>query len=117
MVRGLIRRSALIAAAVACLVSSAAAQLITFENHTLDQQLKEFEFGWAGEGGPGLWRIVQDSTAVGGKALAQHARSRPCSPRDPSLDTPARQRATFARVANPGACSFRGCPSRIEGIV
>jgi 3-keto-disaccharide hydrolase len=49
----------------------AAAQTITFENDTAGQPPKDFEFGLAGDGGPGRWQIVADKTAVGGKALAQ----------------------------------------------
>jgi 3-keto-disaccharide hydrolase len=60
------------AVAVLCLaVTSAAAQTITFENDTPGQQPKDFEFGLAGEGGPGRWQVVADKTAGGGKALAQ----------------------------------------------
>jgi len=49
----------------------ATAQTITFENDAPGQPPKDFEFGLAGEGGPGRWEIVADKTAAGGKALAQ----------------------------------------------
>lgn len=60
-----------VGAAVAVALSSGAvtAQTITFENGT--KSPKEFEFGLAGEGGPGRWEVVADKTAAGGKALAQ----------------------------------------------
>jgi hypothetical protein len=64
-------RWALIAAAACWLVSGAKAQTITFENDPLNQAPKDFEFGLAGEGGPGIWQVVMDKTAKGGKALAQ----------------------------------------------
>jgi hypothetical protein len=60
-------------AAVALMLTSAVAtaQTITFENDAPGQPPKDFEFGLAGEGGPGRWQIVADKTAAGGKALAQ----------------------------------------------
>ncbi len=66
-------RSRALITATAMLLSSAVAtaQTITFENDTPGQPPKEFEFGLAGEGGPGRWQIVADKTAAGGKALAQ----------------------------------------------
>ena len=66
-------RSRALITATALLLSSAVAtaQTITFENDTPGQPPKEFEFGLAGEGGPGRWQIVADKTAAGGKALAQ----------------------------------------------
>jgi 3-keto-disaccharide hydrolase len=64
--------ASLIAAAAVMLSSAvAAAQTIAFENDTPGQPPKDFEFGLAGEGGPGRWQIVVDKTAAGGKALAQ----------------------------------------------
>ncbi len=62
----------LAAVAVLCLaMTNAGAQTITFENDTAGQPPKNFEFGLAGDGGPGRWQIVADKTAGGGKALAQ----------------------------------------------
>jgi len=60
-------------AAAAWLASSEAApaQVVTFESDTPGQPPRDFEFGLAGEGGPGRWEIVADPTAGGGKALAQ----------------------------------------------
>jgi hypothetical protein len=61
-------------AAVAWLPTDAAAlaQTVTFESEAPGQPPKDFEFGVAGEGGPGRWEIVADPTAGGGgKALAQ----------------------------------------------
>ena len=60
-------------AAVALMLSSAVAtaQTITFENDAPGKPPKDFEFGLAGEGGPGRWQVVADKTAAGGKALAQ----------------------------------------------
>ena len=62
-----------LSAAMAAVVTSsvAAAQTITFDNDTPGQPPKDFEFGLAGEGGPGRWQVVADKTAAGGKALAQ----------------------------------------------
>jgi hypothetical protein len=44
------------------------AQTVTFDS---EATLKNFEFGLAGDGGPGRWEIVTDKTAAGGRALAQ----------------------------------------------
>lgn len=52
-------------------VSTAAAQTITFDNDRVGQPPRDFEFGLAGDGGPGRWQVVTDKTAEGGKALAQ----------------------------------------------
>jgi hypothetical protein len=62
-----------IAAAAVWLVTVGAAvgQTVTFENDAAGQPPKDFEFGVAGEGGPGRWQVVADATAAGGKALAQ----------------------------------------------
>jgi hypothetical protein len=49
----------------------AAAQTVTFDKESLGQPPKDFEFGLAGEGGPGRWEVVADQSAAGGKALAQ----------------------------------------------
>jgi hypothetical protein len=51
--------------------TAAPAQIVTFNSETPGQPPKDFEFGLAGEGGPGRWEMVEDSTAGGGKALAQ----------------------------------------------
>ncbi len=72
----LIRRSALVAAAALWLMGGAAAQTVTFENDTPKQPPKDFEFGLAGEGGPGVWHVVTDKTAQGGQALAQLSTNR-----------------------------------------
>jgi len=64
--------SALFAAAALLLTSAAAvAQTITFDNDTPGQPTRDFEFGLAGDGGPGRWQVVADKSANGGKALAQ----------------------------------------------
>jgi hypothetical protein len=52
-------------------VSVASAQTVTFENDTPGKPPKDFEFGLAGEGGPGRWDVVVDKAAAGGKVLAQ----------------------------------------------
>jgi 3-keto-disaccharide hydrolase len=67
-----------IAATLLHLVASvaASAQTITFENDALGKPPKDFEFGLAGEGGPGRWQIVADKTAGGGRALAQLSTAR-----------------------------------------
>jgi hypothetical protein len=62
---------ALVWAGAVTISSAAAAQTITFANDALKKPPADFEFGLAGEGGPGLWQVVTDSTATGGKALAQ----------------------------------------------
>ena len=59
------------AVAVALSTGVAIAQTITFENDTVGKPPKDFEFGLAGEGGPGRWEVVTDKSASGGKALAQ----------------------------------------------
>jgi hypothetical protein len=48
-----------------------AAQTITFDKDAPGQPPNDFEFGLAGEGGPGRWEVVADQGAAGGKALAQ----------------------------------------------
>jgi hypothetical protein len=60
-------------AAVSLLLTAAVAtaQTVTFENDTPGKPPKDFEFGAAGEGGPGRWEVVADKTTVGGKVLAQ----------------------------------------------
>ena len=63
--------SLIVAAAIAFTASFAVAQTVTFENDTQGKPPKDFEFGLAGEGGPGRWEVVADKTAAGGKALAQ----------------------------------------------
>jgi Domain of Unknown Function (DUF1080) len=68
------RRSRILLSAAATLVLSsmaAAAQTITFEEDSEGQPPKDFEFGVAGEGGPGRWEVIADKTAAGGRALAQ----------------------------------------------
>ena len=67
------KRGLWVLAAAAWLASgeAAPAQVVTFESETPGQSPKDFEFGLAGEGGPGRWEIVADPTAGGGKALAQ----------------------------------------------
>jgi hypothetical protein len=64
-------RIASMAAALLLTSSAATAQTITFEKDDVGQPPKDFEFGLAGEGGPGRWQVVADKTAIGGKALAQ----------------------------------------------
>jgi hypothetical protein len=71
MALGSIGARALVSAAAVMVLSAVAAQTITFENDTVKKPPVDFEFGLAGEGGPGLWQIVDDRTAAGGKALAQ----------------------------------------------
>jgi hypothetical protein len=64
---------ALIAAAATWLVGAGAAgaQAVTFGNDATGMSPKDFEYGVAGEGGPGRWEVVKDESASGGKALAQ----------------------------------------------
>jgi hypothetical protein len=64
-------RPLIVMAALTFTVSGADAQTITFENETPGKPPKDFDFGLAGEGGPGRWEVVADKTAAGGKALAQ----------------------------------------------
>ena len=61
----------LVAAAWILSGEAVSAQIVTFESETPGQPPKDFEFGLAGEGGPGRWEMVADPTAGGGKALAQ----------------------------------------------
>jgi len=53
------------------MIGIATAQTVTFETETPGQSPRDFEFGLAGEGGPGRWQVVADKSAIGGKALAQ----------------------------------------------
>ena len=70
------RRIVWMAAITLWLVVGAGAQTVSFENDTPKQPPKDFGFGLAGEGGPGVWQIVTDKTAQGGKALAQLSTNR-----------------------------------------
>jgi hypothetical protein len=63
--------SLIVTAAMTFIASVASAQTITFEGDTPGKPPKDFEFGLAGEGGPGRWEVVADKSAAGGKALAQ----------------------------------------------
>jgi Domain of Unknown Function (DUF1080) len=65
------RRALSAATAMILTTAVAAAQTITFENDAEGQPPRDFEFGVAGEGGPGRWEVIADKTAAGGKALAQ----------------------------------------------
>jgi hypothetical protein len=60
-------------AAASLVLTSAAAtgQTVTFGSDAPGKPPQNFEFGLAGEGGPGRWEIVADKTAAGGRALAQ----------------------------------------------
>ncbi|MBX9774706.1 MAG: DUF1080 domain-containing protein [Xanthobacteraceae bacterium] len=53
------------------LATSVSAQTVTFENDAPGKPPKDFEFGVAGEGGPGRWETVVDKTAAAAKVLAQ----------------------------------------------
>jgi hypothetical protein len=64
-------RAASAAAFFVLTLAVATAQTVTFENDVAGKPPKDFEFGLAGEGGPGRWEVVMDKTATGGKALAQ----------------------------------------------
>ena len=56
----------------ACIAATAAnGQTISFTDGAVGKSPANFEFGLAGDGGPGRWEIVTDETAAGGKALAQ----------------------------------------------
>ena len=53
--------AALIATAVMTLAASVTgAQTIAFENDAPGKPSTEFDFGLAGEGGPGRWEVVAD---------------------------------------------------------
>ena len=64
-------RAVAMAVGVMIMIGNAAAQTVTFETDTPGQPPRDFEFGLAGEGGPGRWQVVADKSAAGGKALAQ----------------------------------------------
>lgn len=66
----------LIVAAALLAATEAIAQTITFADDVVGRPPKDFEFGLAGEGGPGRWEVVADKTAAGGKALAQLSMNR-----------------------------------------
>ena len=63
----------LVAIVSVALASSAIAkaQTVTFADAPLAALPKDFDHGVMGVGGPGRWEVVSDSTAAGGKALAQ----------------------------------------------
>jgi hypothetical protein len=69
MIAGIRAVSAAASLVLTCAVATA--QTVTFENDAPGKPPKDFEFGLAGEGGPGRWDVVADKTAAGGKALAQ----------------------------------------------
>src|SRR5688572_33371098 len=60
-------------AAIGLLVmtGTASAQTVIFGKEYIGFSPKEFEYGVAGEGGPGRWEVVRDHTAYRGKALTQ----------------------------------------------
>ena len=56
---------------VALLISSGLAQDVTFANAPLGVTPRDFEAMQTGPGKPGRWEVVGDSSASGGKAVAQ----------------------------------------------
>ena len=56
---------------VALLISSGLAQDVTFANAPLGVTPRDFEAMQTGPGQPGRWEVVGDSSASGGKAVAQ----------------------------------------------
>jgi len=71
-------RRLIVAAVLWALMNNiAAAQTVAFANDVLGSPPKDFEYGVAGEGGPGRWEIVANADAAGGKALAQLSTLRP----------------------------------------
>jgi 3-keto-disaccharide hydrolase len=56
---------------IAFTLSPAAAQRITFGDTPIGSTPKDFETALTGAGKPGQWRVVEDATAGGGRALAQ----------------------------------------------
>ena len=53
------------------LADAASAQTVAFGKENVGFPPKDFEFGLAGEGGPGVWEVVRDHTAFRGKALTE----------------------------------------------
>ena len=60
-----------VAAAVLITPTMGIAQTVTFDREAAGSLPQNFDYGVAGEGGPGRWEIVADDTAAGGKALGQ----------------------------------------------
>jgi hypothetical protein len=58
-------------AAVIFPVASAAAQRISFAQVPVGERPNDFETALTGNGKPGRWSVVEDTTADGGRALAQ----------------------------------------------
>jgi hypothetical protein len=70
-VEGRIIRVVVIIFATLICPTMAGAETVTFADETPGAVAKDFDHGVAGLGGPGRWEVVSDSTATGGKALAQ----------------------------------------------
>jgi len=66
-----VRACLVLGAALVLAATQARAETVTFEPSEFGTIPAEFEFGLAGNGGPGRWEVVRDETAAGGKALAQ----------------------------------------------
>ena len=57
------------------LTDMASAQTVNFGKESIGFPAKEFEYGVAGEGGPGVWEVQRDDKALRGKALTQTTRN------------------------------------------
>jgi hypothetical protein len=66
--------------AIACAMSAGLAQkgttMIAIEKMAVGTPPTEFEFAKTGQGGPGQWAVVSDSTADGGRAIEQTSTER-----------------------------------------
>jgi hypothetical protein len=68
------------ACAIACAGSSALAQegitMIVIEKMDVGSAPADFDFGRTGQGGPGQWVVITDSSATGGRAIEQSSTDR-----------------------------------------
>jgi hypothetical protein len=72
--------AALAACALACAPSAGNAQgvtiMIAVESMGVGVPPEDFDFGLTGQGGPGQWSVVADTTASGGRAIEQSSTER-----------------------------------------
>jgi hypothetical protein len=72
--------AALAARALACTPSAGNAQgvtiMIAVESMRVGAPPEDFDFGRTGQGGPGQWIVVADTTATGGRAIEQSSTER-----------------------------------------
>lgn len=71
MIRIILATTGAIAAASVAYSNPSSAQTVAFATSPVDALPEDFERSRTGEGAPAEWKVVQDASAEGGKALAQ----------------------------------------------